>query len=150
MKLFKLMLLAAPLLWLPTAAKAQPTNEQLVGTWYAITYPSDNETTKKLVKHMEDQTYEAISITCSGLKLSWLEKEMGTWKLDQGTLINTAETREDYNGRKHLAPSSTTTYTDVDVDDDSLSYKNANQTLLTFKPVDGYFRLGCRSMSTIN
>lgn len=132
------------------AVYAQPTSEQMLGTWYAIDYAANNETTKTLVKRMEDQTYQSISVTCNGTQLSWLEKEMGTWKLNQNSLIHTPESYQDYNGAKRLGPDPTIIYTDVSMDKKALTYKNDRQTLLSFKPVDEFFSLGCRKMRTIN
>lgn len=134
---------------LPMAVKAQVSSEQVVGTWYAKSY-SGNETTKKLVKRMDDHRYESISVTCSGVKLAWLEREKGTWKLEQNTLIHTPQSYEDYNGVKQLESGAQTLYSGVKIDDDLLSYKNANQTLLEFKPADNYSTLGCRNINTIN
>ena len=132
------------------AVYAQPTNEQMLGTWYAIDYATNNETTKTLVKRMEDQTYQSISVTCNGTQLSWLEKETGTWKLNQNSLIHRPETYQDYNGVKRLGQDPTIIYTDVSMDKKALSYKNDRQTVLSFKPVDEFFSLGCRKMRTIN
>jgi hypothetical protein len=149
MRYLKITAVISLLTWLQVAV-AQPTKEQMLGTWYAIDYATNNETTKTLVKRMEDQTYQSISVTCNGTQLSWLEKETGTWELNQNSLIHTPESYQDYNGAKRLGPDPAIIYTDVSMDKEALSYKNDRQTLLSFKPVDEFFSLGCRKMRTIN
>ncbi|AFJ03714.1 hypothetical protein Q7C_2593 [Methylophaga frappieri] len=146
----KTTVIALSLACLPLAVSADPTHDQLVGTWYAIDYDGSNETTKQLVKRMDDHTYVATSITCTGMILTWVEREMGTWQLEKSSLIDKPETQENYNGTKALDPTSSVTYTDVSFQNNALSYKNANETRLEYKPVDSFFRMGCRSLSTIN
>lgn len=150
MNLLNITVFFALLFGLPVMGKAQPTHEQLVGTWHASQYVGADETNKWLLKLMADQTYVTVSISCMGRNLSWLQKEMGAWKLEQDQLVTMPESRESFNGVRDVEADTTIIFTDIALNNHVLSFKDINQTLFEFKPVDAHVRMRCRSLNTVN
>jgi plasmid rolling circle replication initiator protein Rep len=130
-------------LLIPISSQAAPTEEQLVGTWYATKHTDDGETMKWLVKRLEDRGYAAISMICSGDSLSWIQKETGTWKLEDGFLLNMPQTHEDFGGKKQVEPGTVIAYSELTLVSDRLTYKNRGQSLLSFKSVSDGFKVSC-------
>ena len=130
----------------PMTLQAEPTIEQLVGTWYATKDTDDGETMKWLVKRLDDQGYAAISMICTGENLSWVQKEIGTWKLEDGFLLNMPETHEDFGGKKQVEPGTVIAYSDLKLESNILSYKNRSQALLEFEAVSDDFKVSCNTV----
>jgi hypothetical protein len=139
--------LATAVLLLPMTLQAEPTSEQLVGTWYATKYTDDGETMKWLVKRLDDHAYAAISMICSGENLSWVQKEIGTWKLEDGFLLNMPETHEDFSGKKQVEPGTVIAYSDLKLESNTLSYKNRSQALVEFEVVSDDYKVSCHTLN---
>lgn len=139
-------ILSFSILSLSLSVNADPNNDEVIGTWYANIHTSASESTMWLVQLNEDSTYLSLRMVCQTKKLIWVDEHKGTWKLDKTSLIQTPHTFSDFNNYKKADSDETITYTDVIVDEDSLSYKDADQKNLTLKRDDGFFRMRCSGL----
>lgn len=139
-------ILIVSILCLSLSVKAAPSSDEVVGTWYANIHTSVSESTMWLVQLHEDNTYLSLKMLCQTKKLIWVDEQKGTWKLEKTSLIQTPQTFSDFNNYKEADSGETITYTDVTVNEDSLSYKDANQKDLTLKRHDGFFRMRCSGL----
>ena len=131
---------------LPVYAQAELSNKQLIGTWYASNVTEEGRLMQRMVKRMQDKTYVSIELVCFGANLTSVEKEHGSWQLQQNVLVNSPQKIENLKQTKQVKSGITNQFTDIVISEDALSYKDEMQTLLTFKAVSDDFKIGCRAM----
>lgn len=147
MQLLKTILVATPLFCVSMTTTAQQLKtEKLTGNWYVKGLTEDNKSRQVMVRRMNDQTYAAITLVCTGTNLISVQKENGTWTFANNTLVNTPQTLEDLTGKKQVEPGTKVTFSNVDLDDTSLSYQDDMQTMHSFQSVPSDFKIGCKAM----
>jgi hypothetical protein len=101
---------------------------------------------KRLVKREADNSYAALLLICEGKEFSWVQKELGTWKVTgDNTFETTMTSLEDMNGKKQADPDAALAqYTDVVIDGDKLSYElTGKDHQATFERVDDGYQIRC-------
>ncbi|MEC9313687.1 MAG: hypothetical protein VYB22_02305 [Pseudomonadota bacterium] len=143
MSLFRILLpVMLGFLCLFSAAQAAPDNDDLIGTWYSEK-KEQGETMKWLTRRMQDQGYASLFLVCNGENFSWVRKEIGVWQIEADKLVETAISIEDMNGKKQAQE--ITTYTNLALNDDSLSYDKINSDKsFSFQRVADGFQISCQ------
>lgn len=126
------------------ASWAEPAEKAFIGTWYSERQ-EDGETMKWLTRRMEDNGYAALFLVCNGEDFSWVQKEIGDWRVEGGRLIETLHSIEDMNGKKPAAENNETVYTNLSLQGDTLSYDKLNsEKSFRFQRVPDGYQISCQ------
>ena len=140
------MFVMASILCWPHHLYAVANDQQLIASWYSNTFNNIDETTKRLLQLMEDQSYVSIKLLCSSKKLVWVEEHSGTWKLDKNTLVLMPQHYNGFNGVKQAEAGTTLIYTDITLTDGAMSLKEPEQTEIIFQHYNGNFSMRCSGL----
>lgn len=131
-------------LFLSGSVYAEPVNKDFIGTWYSERQ-EDDEIMKWLTRRMEDNGYAALFLVCNGENFSWVQKEIGTWRVEEGKLIETLHSIEDMNGKKPAAENNETVYINLSLQGDTLSYDKLNsEKSFHFQRVPDGYQISCQ------
>lgn len=146
MTLLRGILLTGAALILPLTVQADITQNDLVGTWYSETHDS-GETLKRLVKRDNSNNYAELLLICDGKEFSWVQKELGAWRVADATTFEVVmQSREDMNGKITADPdNSVGSYINVKLEGDKLTYQQENkeENNFSFKRVDDGYQIRC-------
>jgi hypothetical protein len=125
-------------------ALAEPTKDDLTGTWYSERKQGE-ETMKWLSRRMDDNNYAALFLICEGKNVSWVQKERGTWEVADGDLVETMYSKEDMNGPQQAPEGIKTSYTNLDLQEKNLQYiKKGTDKSFNFNRVEDGFQIRCQ------
>jgi uncharacterized protein (DUF2249 family) len=123
--------------------QAEPASDALIGTWYSEKQ-QEGETIKWLTRRMQDQRYAALFLVCDGENFSWVQKETGVWRVEDGKLVQTASTIENMHGKKPAEK--ITTYTNLSLKGGTLTYHKMNSDKsFSFQHVADGFQISCEN-----
>ncbi|AFJ02811.1 hypothetical protein Q7C_1663 [Methylophaga frappieri] len=127
-----------------TSVQAAPSSQDLIGTWYNER-EADGETMKWLMRRMDDNKYAALFLVCNGDDLSWVQKELGAWQIQDDKLIDTMHTLENMNGKQAAPENTQTVYIDLSLDGENLHYQKQNSDKqFDYKRVENGFQISCK------
>lgn len=132
-------------LTLTATVQAAPSSNELMGTWYSE-QQQDDETMKWLTRRMDNNRYAALLLVCNGKDLSWVQKETGTWQVEDRELVETLSSMEDMNGKKQVPEGKTVirTYSDLSLNGDVFKYqKKGTDKRFEFNRVEEGYQVRC-------
>ncbi|AFJ02146.1 hypothetical protein Q7C_977 [Methylophaga frappieri] len=136
-------ILLVSILSLSLSAQADPSNDEVIGTWHATIHNNVTESTLWLLQLKADNTYVSLKMLCEIKKLIWVDEQTGTWELNGTSLVQMPKTYSDFNVYKESDSAKSITFSDVSVTEDELDFKDANQKDRVFKRHDGFFEMRC-------